>query len=38
VVMIENHLSQLLWRLFMSAPEVRRGLGRLGFEGFAPDA
>ena len=31
VCMIENHRSGLLWRLFMSAPEVRRGLRRLGF-------
>lgn len=31
VVMIENHRSGLLWRLFMSAPEVRQGLRRLGF-------
>ncbi len=31
VVMIENHRSQLLWRLFMRAAEVRTGLGRLGF-------
>jgi hypothetical protein len=31
VVMIENHRSGLLWRLFMSCPEIRRGLERLGF-------
>lgn len=31
VAMVENHRSGLLWRLFMSAPEVRAGLGRLGF-------
>jgi hypothetical protein len=31
VVMMENHRSGLLWRLFMQAPEVRRGLARLGF-------
>lgn len=31
VVMIENHRSGLLWRLFMSAPEVKAGLARLGF-------
>jgi hypothetical protein len=31
VVMIENHRSALLWRLFMSAPEVRVGLRRLEF-------
>lgn len=31
IVMIENYRSGLLWRLFMSVPEVRAGLGRLGF-------
>ena len=31
VAMIENARSGLLWRLFMSTPEVRTGLGRLGF-------
>jgi hypothetical protein len=31
VGMIENYRSGLLWRLFMSCPEVRRGLDRLGF-------
>lgn len=31
VAMIENHRTGLLWRLFMGAPEVRRGLERLGF-------
>lgn len=31
VAMIENWRSGLLWRLFMSAPEVAAGLGRLGF-------
>ncbi|MFY0685829.1 MAG: beta-glucosidase [Cyclobacteriaceae bacterium] len=30
-IMIENHRSGLLWRLFMSAPEVQRGLSRLCF-------
>ncbi|MCA3562226.1 MAG: beta-glucosidase [Aestuariivirga sp.] len=30
VAMIENHRSGLLWQLFMSAPEVRAGLSRLG--------
>ncbi|HKD47057.1 MAG TPA: glucoamylase family protein [Rhizomicrobium sp.] len=34
VIMIENYRSRLLWSLFMSAPEVQRGLTRLGFEGF----
>lgn len=32
VVMIENHRSGLLWKLFMSIPEVQNGLKRLGFE------
>ena len=31
VVMMENHRSQLLWNLFMSCPEVRQGLQKLGF-------
>jgi hypothetical protein len=31
VVMVENHRTGLLWRLFMSVPEVRQGLLRLGF-------
>jgi hypothetical protein len=31
VVMIENYRTALLWRLFMSADEVRQGLTRLGF-------
>ena len=30
-VMIENYRSGLLWKLFMSAPEVQEGLKRLGF-------
>jgi len=30
-VMIENHRSGLLWKLFMGAPEVQAGLKRLGF-------
>ncbi|SCW88994.1 hypothetical protein SAMN02927900_06185 [Rhizobium mongolense subsp. loessense] len=30
VAMIENFRSGLLWRLFMGAPEVKRGLSRLG--------
>lgn len=32
VVMIENHRTGLLWDLFMSSPEVKEGLERLGFE------
>lgn len=31
VVMIENYRSGLLWRLFMSCPEVKTGLRTLGF-------
>lgn len=32
IIMIENHRSGLLWDLFMSAPEVKTGLTKLGFE------
>lgn len=32
VVMIENHRTGLLWDLFMSAPEIKPALDRLGFE------
>ena len=32
VVMMENHRTGLLWKLFMSAPEVQQGLRKLGFE------
>ncbi|MBX6379363.1 MAG: beta-glucosidase [Thermoflavifilum aggregans] len=32
VVMIENYRSGLLWRLFMSCPEVQQGLKKLGFQ------
>ncbi|MBS1948079.1 MAG: beta-glucosidase [Bacteroidetes bacterium] len=31
-VMIENYRSGLLWKLFMSCPEVQAGLKKLGFE------
>ncbi len=31
VVMIENYRTGLFWDLFMSCPEIRTGLGRLGF-------
>jgi hypothetical protein len=31
-VMIENYRSGLLWELFMSCPEVKTGLEKLGFE------
>lgn len=32
IVMIENHRSGLLWKLFMEIPEVQNGLRKLGFE------
>lgn len=32
VIMIENYRSGLLWKLFMSCPEVKQGLKKLGFE------
>ncbi|MGX1309319.1 hypothetical protein AB7M35_004077 [Amorphus suaedae] len=40
VAMIENHRSGLLWRLLMADPDVRAGLGRLGFRSphLAPGA
>ncbi len=31
VVMMENYRSGLLWKLFMSCPEVQTGLRKLGF-------
>ncbi|MFV0468022.1 MAG: glucoamylase family protein [Dysgonomonas sp.] len=31
-VMIENYRSQLLWKLFMSHPDIQTGLKKLGFE------
>ena len=30
--MIENYRTGLLWKLFMSCPEVQNGLKNLGFE------
>ncbi|HUZ57944.1 MAG TPA: glucoamylase family protein [Hanamia sp.] len=33
IVMIENYRSGLLWNLFMSCPEVKRGMTNLGFHG-----
>lgn len=30
-VMIENHRTGLLWKLFMGAPEIQEGLNKLGF-------
>jgi hypothetical protein len=32
VIMMENHRTGLLWKLFMSVPEVQAGLRRLGFQ------
>ncbi len=32
VVMMENYRSGLLWKLFMSCPEVKEGLKKLSFE------
>ena len=31
-VMIENYRSQLIWKLFMSHPDIQKGLDKLGFE------
>ena len=31
ILMIENYRTGLLWNLFMSAPEVKEGLDKLGF-------
>jgi hypothetical protein len=31
VTMIENYRSGLLWRLFMTCPDIQHGLRRLGF-------
>ena len=31
IVMIENYRSGLLWNLFMSCPEIKNGLKKLGF-------
>ncbi|MEO7802094.1 MAG: glucoamylase family protein [Ginsengibacter sp.] len=33
IVMIENYRSKLLWNLFMSCPEIKRGLKSLQFQG-----
>jgi hypothetical protein len=32
VAMIENYRSGLIWKLFMSCPEIQHGLKKLGFE------
>lgn len=31
IVMIENYRTGLIWKLFMQAPEIQRGLDKLGF-------
>jgi hypothetical protein len=31
--MIENHRSELMWRVMKDNPHLRRGLQRAGFEG-----
>lgn len=31
LIMIENYRSQLLWKLFMSSPELKTGMRKLGF-------
>lgn len=36
-VMIENYRTGLLWELFMSAPEISKGLEKLGFTSYAND-
>jgi hypothetical protein len=32
IIMIENYRSSLLWDLFMSSPEAKSGLNKLGFQ------
>jgi len=32
VVMMENYRTGLLWKLFMSCPEIKVGLKKLGFD------
>jgi len=32
IVMIENHRTGLLWKLFMSAPEIQVAKDKLGFK------
>ncbi len=32
IVMIENYRTGLLWNLFMSAPEIKNGLMKLGIK------
>jgi hypothetical protein len=35
ICMIENYRSGLLWKLFMSSPDVKKGLDKLGIESTA---
>ncbi len=32
IVMIENYRTKLMWKLFMSCPEIKNGLKKLGFQ------
>ncbi|PWT74598.1 MAG: beta-glucosidase [Bacteroidetes bacterium] len=32
IIMIENYRSSLLWNLFMSCPEIKSGMKKLGFQ------
>ena len=32
IVMIENYRTGLIWKLFMSHPDVQKGLKKLGFK------
>jgi len=32
IVMIENYRTRLLWNLFMSCPEIKRGMKQIGFQ------
>ena len=32
IIMIENYRTGLLWNLFMSCPEIKKGMKRLGFQ------
>jgi len=34
LLMVENHRSEKVWRLFMKNPEIQRGLKRAGFRTF----
>lgn len=38
IVMIENYRSGLLWKLFMSCPEIQRGLKKLNFKSGVTEA